>query len=326
MRENYEPDTFTENDVLRCLDSAGLRYKVGRRYILSQCPTHDDTNPSVQIYKDDWFVNCHAGCGRYHITKAFPELRGGIRSANPRSNQMAAQPRASIVKYKQFDLMEYWKKLPLIPNDHYLKGIPIGILNYLGWRLDVSKNGYFIPYFSSSKDSIPFAQWRHLSGDRRFTMLKDAKPTCYGTWNLDNDKLFIVEGTSDCAVLQACAVPFIGLPSAASVELIKTMADYCTKNDIELVYAGDNDDAGDKLRQALDEVATYRVWQPPKEYKDWGKFFEAKGIDAVRDYCFKELGGYDFEKAYHERYPDEPNHFENIKKVWPDLEPTEIAS
>ena len=293
MRGDFPDDTFTENDVLLCLERAGLRYRNGSRYILSQCPTHDDAHPSVQIYKDDWFVNCHSGCGRYHITKAFPELRQGqVSSSN--SYQARPQRKAEPVsehKYIEVDLMEYWQSLPEIPQDHFFKGIPIEVLHDLGWRYDPNGHRYFIPYFSASRGSIPFAQWRNLGDGPRFNFWKDAKPTCYGTWNLDNDILFLVEGTSDAAVLDFCAIPWIAAPSAASSELVKKLAAYCKENAIELVYAGDNDEAGDKLRDALDTVMSYRVKQPPKKYKDWGDFFEAEGLEAVQDYCFTELQG-----------------------------------
>jgi hypothetical protein len=143
---------------------------------------------------------------------------------------------------------------------------------------------------AAPKQSIPFAQWRHLSGDRRFTFLKDAKPTCYGTWNLKpGEKVFVVEGASDAAVLQACFIPWVALPSAASSELMKAMAAFCRGEGIEVVYAGDNDDAGDKLKDALHEVMPYRVKQPPKKYKDWGDFYVAEGSEAVSAYCRTEF-------------------------------------
>lgn len=287
---DFPDDTFTENEVLACLESQGLKFKNGSRYILSQCPTHDDEHPSVQIYKDDWFVNCHSGCGRYHITKAFPQLRdtqNGGRMSTVRHERKATK--VTEHKYTQFDLMDEWKAMPLIPRDHSFKGIPLDVLDALGWRWDEKMSSYFIPYFSGSKRAVPFAQWRHLKGDRRFTFLKDAKPTCYGTWNLDNDTLFVVEGTSDCAVLDFAAVPWIGLPSAASAELMKALAKHCKEKGITLVYAGDNDEAGDKLREALDSVSSYRLKQPPKAYKDWGDFLVAEGVEAVSDYCMPEL-------------------------------------
>lgn len=290
MGDNYAPDTFTENEVLACLEAAGLKHKRGHRYILTQCPTHDDKQPSAQIYKDDWFVNCHSGCGRFHITKAFPELRPNGQATGVTSGVRHTFREVKEVKYQEYELRDYWAGLPVIPREHKFKGIPLDILDSLGWRWEGQMNSYFIPYFDTNKHFIPFAQHRHLQGERRFTFLKDAKPIAYGLWNLDNPKLFLVEGASDAAVLDYAAVPWIAVPSAASNELTKALAHYCDKNAIELVYAGDNDAAGDKVRESLDEAGVgYRVKQPPKIYKDWGDFLEAQGIEAVQEYCFPEL-------------------------------------
>ena len=299
MSGDYPDDTFTEADVLAQLEGAGLKYKNGHHYILTQCPTHEDKQPSAQIYKDDWFVNCHSGCGRYHITKAFPSLReqrssngygssGTNRSHNSRSAGKAVSERI----YETYDLMEDWKKMPEIPESHEFKGIPVSELNGMGWRWIEEKNAYFIPYFSRSETSIPFAQYRYLSGDVRFRFLKDAKPTMYGTWNLDpsNSPLFLVEGASDAAVLNYVGVPWIAAPSAASGELVKALAGWCSENGIQLIYAGDNDLPGDKLKEALREVMAFRSKQPPKQYKDWGDFFVAEGFEKVHDYCMPELG------------------------------------
>jgi hypothetical protein len=305
VRGDYEPDKFTEADVLRELDAAGLKYKLGHRYILSQCPTHEDMHPSVQIYKDDWFVNCHAGCGRYHITKAFPSLREIGRS--DRTSTTYQRPvrakKDTTVKYKEFNLMEFWESLPLIPEDHYFKNIPIEVLNDLGWRWDAEHSRYFIPYFSRSKKTIPFGQWRNLQGAVRFNFWKDAKPTMYGTWNLEpGEKIFLVEGCSDAAVLDHCMIPWIATPSASQPELVKAMAKWCAENNVQIVYAGDRDDAGDKVRDALDEAVRYRVRQPREPYKDWGEMFEAEGFKSVQNWCFAEI------------YPGE-------ELPWPEIEP-----
>lgn len=288
MGGNYEPDTFTQTEVEMELDRASLKHYDKGRYILAQCPTHEDAHPSVQIYKDDWFVNCHATCGRYHVTKAFPQLRGESYRGVSGQTRKATGQTVTKHKYKQFDLMNDWKAMELLP-EFELHGVPSDVLNDLGWRRH--NHSIFIPYFSASKESIPFAQYRHLQGDVRFTMLKDAKPTMYGTWNLENHKLFLVEGTSDAAVLEYAAVPWIAAPSAASGELVKALAGYCKENGIELVFAGDNDPAGLKLREAIDEVMPYRVKQVPTKYKDWGEFLEATDVETVQNYAFEELFG-----------------------------------
>lgn len=291
---NYAPDTFTENDVLTALDNAGLRHRNQSRYILSQCPLHEDNNASAQIYLDDWFVKCHAGCegGRFHITKAFPELRSGSNTGHAPIAR-ANKPKAAAVKYQDVsaDIQRVYDSLQPIPDDHQIKlGLPAEQLNEHGWRFDAAHNRYLIPYFSRSKKSIPFAQWRNLSGDVRFNFWKDAKPTLYGTWNLeDGETLFLVEGTSDAMVLDYCLVPWLAAPSAASGELVKAMAGWAKEHNVKIVYAGDNDEAGNKLKDALSEIMSFRVKQPRKPYKDWAEMFEAEGQMSVQDYCFGEL-------------------------------------
>lgn len=313
MRGDFPDDTFTEADVLRCLDQAGLKYKTGHRYILSQCPTHDDSNPSAQIYRDDWFVNCHSGCGRYHITKAFPHLRQNFSGEAKATVVRRTESRMTEHKYKTYDLMHEWEQLPKIPRDHQFKTIPLEILDDLGWRWDEYKHSYFIPYFNMSRTQIPFGQWRHLQGDRRFTFLPEAKPIAYGLWNLDNDKLFLVEGASDAATLEYAAVPWIAMPSASSGDITKRLGAFCKENGITIVFAGDNDSAGSKLREALDEVCSYRVCQPPKKYKDWGDFLVAEGVEAVQNHCFKEL--------FPQEYPSTPEEaktaLERVQDVFP---------
>ena len=63
--------------MLSCLERAGLRYKeVVDTYC--QCPTHEDQNPKVQIYKDDWFVNCHADGPLPHHHKSVPRTTPSV--------------------------------------------------------------------------------------------------------------------------------------------------------------------------------------------------------------------------------------------------------
>lgn len=337
MKGDYAPDNFTENEVLACLEAAGLKHKVGGRYILTQCPLHSDDHESAQIYKDDWFVKCHAGCegGRFHITKAFPELR---KRNDGRSYAPAARPpkQEPTVKYldKSGEIMAVYNALPEIPADHYFKNIHIDVLNTLGWRFDAEHNRYFIPYFSRSKKTIPFAQWRNLNpGTNRFNFWKDAKPTLYGTWNLEpGEPIFLVEGASDAATLDYCAVPWIAAPSAASGELVKAMAIWAKENGVKIVYAGDNDEAGNKLKDALDDAgASYRRRQPRNPYKDWAEMFEAEGLESVQDYCLKwlqpewyggtPLGGNDVGGTpigdIEDSLPDERTDLERVQEVFP---------
>lgn len=280
--------TITLNHVTTALDQRGLKYKIRGRYIVTQCPIHHDRQPSCQIYLNDWFMLCHV-CGRMPVQQALPELKGETPITY-------TQPLPPKPLYKHYELIDYWRELDELPKDFTLKSLPQEVFHDLGWRINDGKviagvGDIFIPYFSRSRQSIPFAQVRHLSGERRFTFLQSAKPTCYGTWNLyPGDKIFIVEGTSDCAVLDYCAVPWIGIPSSSGGELIKSLAKWCWENDCGIVYGGDNDEAGNKLKMALGETAIpFRSSQPPKEYNDYAEFYEKAGFDAVVDYTHAEL-------------------------------------
>jgi hypothetical protein len=301
---------FTVNDVLTALDRSGLKHRKLHRYILTQCPKHDDRNPSAQIYLDDMFVNCHAVCGRFPIQEVFPHL------TDKEIKQQPVKKKEMLVSsYKVYDQYAEWEKMPLIPRDHQFKGLPLEVLDDMGWRWVEDQQSYYIPYFNTSRTQIPFAQWRHLTGERRFTFLKDAKPIAYGLWNLeDNPILFVVEGASDAAVLEHAAIPWIAMPSAASGSIIKALAEYCIVSGIKIAYAGDRDLAGDKLREALDEVCSYRVKQVPSKYKDWGEFFEAEGLIAVNEYCMVELG---YQASITSEVTAEKTDFEEIEEVFP---------
>lgn len=284
---------YTLDELEGALQSAGLKYKRSGRYIVSQCVSHEDRNPSMQLFVDGW-CNCLSGCGRFHITKFFPSLRRDGRTDYQPQPIQSVKREEKVRKYTKYELFESWQKMPKIPRDHVFKGIPLETLDDLGWRwtdgIMGMGAGYFIPYFNSTRTSIPFAQVRHLEGNRRFTFLPDAQMTIYGKWNLiDNPTLFIVEGTSDGATLEYCMVPWVAFPSASSAQLIKEFARYCVRQRIKVVYAGDNDTAGNALLAALDETAGYRLHQPPKKYKDWGDFFQAEGQMAVFNYCKAEL-------------------------------------
>jgi hypothetical protein len=280
--------------IMDCLMHAGLRFQDRGRYFNSQCPKHDDTHPSSQVFMDGW-VNCLGPCGRFHISEIFPSLR----DTDYRPSAYRDQPKYESTQreYKKVDLIETWKSMPLIPRDHVFKAIPLEILDNMGWRwtegeLGMGK-GYFIPYFSANKQHIPFAQVRHLDGERRFSFLKDTQPVMYGSWNIANTKfIYLVEGSSDGAVMELVGVPWIAAPSSASVDLVMKLADFCKKHGITIIYGGDNDAAGNKLLAALENRVQFRMGQPPKIFKDWGDMLLAKGLEAVSTLVCRLCGEY----------------------------------
>lgn len=114
----------------------------------------------------------------------------------------------------------------------------------------------------------------------------------YGTWNLEpGQPIFLVEGTSDGMVLDYCAVPWIAIPSASQIELLKPFGQWCRENNVKVIYAGDRDDAGDGVKDALDGLVDFRTRQVRDPYKDWAEMFEAEGFESVQDYCLNWLQG-----------------------------------
>lgn len=94
--------------------------------------------------------------------------------------------------------------------------------------------------------------------------------------------LFICEGTTDWVTLWENCIPAVAMPSSSAGSLLAKIASWCRDNGITLVYAGDNDAAGDRLRQTLDDGGyPYRVCQPDKKYKDWTDMFIAEGADGI---------------------------------------------
>ncbi len=292
---------FSTEQYKRALESIGRRVRRSGKNLITNCLGHRERNPSMEVFPDGW-CQCFAGCGRFHISHYFDELKDTDWKPDKYQNKspIMAKPIAEVAheekpeEYEKFDLFDLWGTLPPIARGDVFKKIPLEVLDELGWRWTDGchgmASGYFIPYFNHTKDSVPFAQVRHLTGERRFTMLPRAEACVYGKWNISpGERLFVVEGCSDAAVLEYAMIPWVAMPSASSGPLLKKLAAVCLKNDIGLIYAGDNDDAGNKLRDVLDEICPYRTKQPPKDYKDWGDFLQDTDIQTVSDYCWEEL-------------------------------------
>src|ERR1017187_10512649 len=112
--ESYDTSYITETAVRAVLDNAGLVWRDRGRYLICQCPRHSDKNPSTQIFKDAWIVNCLAGCGRFGIQEAFPELADSNAITTLERRPKIDTPR----EYTTYDLVDTHKLLPLIPRDH----------------------------------------------------------------------------------------------------------------------------------------------------------------------------------------------------------------
>jgi len=282
-----------EERIENYLESLDLNPSDRGHYWLIRCPRHDDRRPSAQCYKDDGFISCNAGCGRFHINEVARERGDPLPMRTKYGSNSHVEPPNSHSKSKKEEkavvgnFTELWLDLEPLDTGTEVKGVPAIELNKRGWRKWSGGSGIgagiFIPYFDTTRTVVRFWQVRHLSGERRFTFAPGITPICYGMEQLHKCKQYLcfTEGSRDSVILGMAGVPAIALPSASSDKLLGGIANYCLKNKLTLVAVGDRDEAGDKLLAKL-PIGALDFRSPVG--KDVGEFYEQKGFDAVRQY------------------------------------------
>lgn len=241
-----------------------------------RCPRHDDKRNSAIIFKNDGWIHCFATCGRWNFMG---------------TNYAPVQENYEVKKRVQEDTIlvdyyDYWLSLEIL--DEGIKGIPANTLNKLGWRKLPGQNqlhlppGIFIPAFNASRTKIPFAQVRHLEGDRRFSFPSRVKPLAFGMESVGALQKYLpfTEGNSDRAVLEAAGIQAIAIPSGSSGGILRSMGEWAVQHNILLVAISDNDAVGDKLLRSLDGVAPY-IDARVEGYKDIGEKLEAEGLSSI---------------------------------------------
>lgn len=284
---------MNEERVRDYLERLDLNPSDRGHYWLIRCPRHEDRQPSAQCYKDDGFISCNAGCGRFHINEVARERGHPLpmqTKHSPQSHVEAPQGRSKPKddnKVVVGNFTDLWLDLEPLDANIEVKGVPAIELNKRGWRKWSGGSGVgagiFIPYFDTTKTVVRFWQVRHSGGDRRFSFAPGITPICYGMEMLPycKDYLCFTEGSRDSVILGMAGVPAIALPSASSDKMLKGIADYCWKKGLQLVAVGDRDDAGEKLLAKL-PVGAWDFRTPVG--KDVGDFYEEKGIEAVKQY------------------------------------------
>ena len=265
------------DDIEEVLERFDCNPKWRGRYWLIRCPKHEDRSPSAQCFPDGW-INCMAGCGRFHID-SIAGRKVNVQNSNGNYEHEKEE------EIKRGDFTNLWADLDPLPNDLDVKGIDGKTLNKLGWRWYPGGNGYykgiFIPYFNMDRTKVPFFQIRHLEGDRRFTFAKDVTPILWGFDVLPKvkDELCFTEGTRDAAILRSIGVPAVALPSASSGKIMKGLEKYCNDNKIRMVAICDKDEAGEGLLKTLQ--SPYTDLRSPIG-KDVGDFLSERGVEALR--------------------------------------------
>lgn len=284
---------MNEEKVEAYLEKLDLNPSDRGHYWLIRCPRHEDRQPSAQCYKDDGFINCNAGCGRFHINEVARE-RGDplpMQTKHGAHSHREAQERPSKPKKEEKvvtgNFTELWLDLEPLSANTEVKGVPAIELNKRGWRKwsggSGVRAGIFIPYFDTTKTVVRFWQVRHTEGERRFTFAPGITPICYGMEMLPKCQQYLcfTEGSRDSVILGMAGVPAIALPSASSDKLLNGIADYCLKRQLTLVAVGDRDEAGEKLLAKL-PIGALDFRTPIG--KDVGEFYEQEGLEAVKHY------------------------------------------
>lgn len=284
---------MNEEKVEAYLEKLDLNPSDRGHYWLIRCPRHEDRQPSAQCYKDDGFINCNAGCGRFHINEVARE-RGDplpMQTEHGAHSHREAQERPSKPKKEEKvvtgNFTELWLDLEPLSANTEVKGVPAIELNKRGWRKwsggSGVRAGIFIPYFDTTKTVVRFWQVRHTEGERRFTFAPGITPICYGMEMLPKCRQYLcfTEGSRDSVILGMAGVPAIALPSASSDKLLNGIADYCLKRQLTLVAVGDRDEAGEKLLAKL-PIGALDFRTPIG--KDVGEFYEQEGLEAVKHY------------------------------------------
>lgn len=291
-------DERVQEKVEAYLEKLDLNPSDRGRYWLIRCPhsenhNNGDRSPSAQCFKDDGFIQCHGGCGRFHINQiakergdSLPMLTKYSRQTAEKAPEWASKPKKAE-RIVRGDFTQMWLELDPLDNDLDVKGVSGLELNKRGWRKFAGGNGLregiFIPYFNTSRDKVVFYQIRHLTGERRFSFAPGVTPTCYGLEQLPRCKRYVAftEGSRDSVILGLVGVPAIALPSASSSKLVEGLVSYCQKNRKILVSISDRDEAGEKLLQSI--KAPFLDFRTPVG-KDVGEFLEQKGLAEVKKY------------------------------------------
>lgn len=282
-----------EQEVENYLDSLDLRPIDRGRYWLIRCPRHEDKQPSAQCFKDDGFIECHAGCGRFNINEVAKERGDPLpipfeKGSETRKNGSVrpSKPKKEPAPIRG-DFTDMWFELePLEPNMD-VKGVSGMELNKRGWRKFPGGNGLhagiFIPYFNPQRTKVLFYQIRHLSGERRFTFAPKVTPIVYGMEVLPSCTRFlcVTEGSRDSVILRMAGLPAVALPSASSDKLLEGLCSYCMKNGLTMIWVGDKDEAGESLMaKASCPMIDYRT----PVGKDIGDFYEDAGLEAIKEH------------------------------------------
>lgn len=153
------------------------------------------------------------------------------------------------------------------------------------WGLRDGRTGVEIPYFGEQGEELAVRTRSALRGQNRFRWRKGDKPIPYGLWQLQNysrERLFLVEGESDCHTLWQAELPALGLPGK---ETFKSNWVGYVKSFKELVIIQEPGARGavltiaSKIAAQSKDIDLYALKLPAKDVSNLHQSSQRKGED-----------------------------------------------
>ena len=182
--------------------------KMSNGNMVTLCPFHDDTNPSLSVNMENGLWHCHA-CGKSGNAQTFLEQSGLTKE----------QAIAELKRYAGIPDPPKKKKTKerfTVGDYAALKHLPEDFLRSLG--IQNGRKGITIPYMDESGAVRANRQRYGAGAGPRFAWGRGSKIMPYGLWRLgqmrEHGYVVLVEGESDAQTLWYHNVPALGIPGA----------------------------------------------------------------------------------------------------------------
>lgn len=261
-------------DPITLANRLGLDYERKGSLVRVVCPFHNDSRPSLALYKDH--AHCYAcgtSCSLAHLWKTVKgttykeayealgmEFKGEVQAYEREHYNFCSAP-----KYTK-ELTERYNSLAALPDFAISWLNKKGILETAekeGWRYLTNqkianwRDGIVIPYWENNQLAYLRFRKRKDQGFEKPISLPgvESRPKLPASLS---DTVAICEGESDYASLSQLGYTAICVPGCMARKCINTALKFCAINGVKNILAcGDNDEAGQKMNQLIQQTAQH---------------------------------------------------------------------
>lgn len=274
-------------NVKAILDEYGLDYREDDKRYITNCPFHDDSNPSLGIWKDSGYFLCFGCQETGDLADLIGEITGAPSAAYRRKFREALavdELEDRVHKYLQDDVIElkyfsrksFEKIYPPVEPDtpawEYLTGktrkLNEQTINRFNMRVGVNKyrNRVVLPIYTPDGRLLSYVG-RALKANMKPKTKKARSPhrTLFGLFELLRDiktdsgryNIVVVEGEFDAIYLQQCGVPAVSNMGTVGMNAYKIalLRKYASR----VILSYDPDEAGEG---AMYGKEIKRGWKP----------------------------------------------------------------